>query len=264
MSEESNMAAAKAKMKARAGQMALELKRDKNGQRRGGKRKGAGRPRIHFLPSGKPLHRRVRRRPKVSSRTPVHVVLRVSEAVGRLRRRKAYHAIRLAILTAAVLGAIRVVHVSIQGNHIHLLVEAASELALARGMKGLQVSAARRLNAAVTVERRLPSPRRGQVFLTRYHAQIIRTPRQARHCLAYVLNNWRRHREDLAGVAQRRAHVDPYASGIGFDGWDGVAAFARPPGYQPLPVAAARSWLLTDGWRKHGAIGLREVPGPGS
>ena len=257
------MVAAKAKASGRAGQMALDLRRDKNGQRRGGKRKGAGRKHIHFLPSGKPLHRRVRKRPKVSTRTPVHVVLRVSKAVGRLRRRKAYHAIRLAILTAAVLGLIRVVHVSIQGNHIHLLVEAASEVALARGMKGLQVSAARRLNAAVTAERRLSPPLRGQVFLTRYHAQIIRTPRQARHCLAYVLNNWRRHREDLAGVAQRRAQVDPYSSGLGFDGWAGVAAtFGRPPDYQPLPVEAARSWLLRDGWRKHGAIGLREVPGP--
>jgi len=50
----------------------------------------------------------------VTPRTPVHVVLRVTEAVGRLRRRHAYHAIRLAILTAAVLGLIRVVHVSIQ------------------------------------------------------------------------------------------------------------------------------------------------------
>ena len=253
-----------AKTKARAGQMELELKRDKNGQRRGGKRKGAGRKRIHFLPSGKPLHRRVRKRPKVSARTPVHVVLRVSKTVGRLRRCKAYHAIRLAILTAAVLGLIRVVHVSIQRNHIHLLVEAVSEVALARGMKGLQVSAARRLNAAVTAERRLAAPLRGQVFLTRYHAQIIRTPRQARHCLAYVLNNWRRHREDLGGAAQRRAQVDPYSSGIAFDGWQGIASpFAIPAEYQPLPVEQARSWLLTTGWRKYDAIGMREVPGPG-
>jgi len=101
------------------------------------------------------------------------------------------------------------------------------------------------------------------VFVTRYHAEIIRTPRQARHCLAYVLNNWRRHREDLGGAAQRRAQVDPYSSGIAFAGWDGITGpFAIPVDYQLLPVAVARSWLLTDGWRKHGAIGLREVPGP--
>jgi REP element-mobilizing transposase RayT len=244
-------------------QMGLDFRRDKNGQKRGGRRKNAGRKPVHLLPSGKPLHRRVRKRPPVSSRTPVHVVLRVSEAVGRLRRRRAYHAIRLAILAAAVLGLIRVVHVSIQRNHIHLLVEAASEQALARGMQGLQISAARRLNAAVTIERQLAAPRRGQVFVTRYHAEIIRTPRQARCALAYVLNNWRHHREDLAGAAQRRAKVDPYSSGIAFDGWLGITSpFTVPADYQPLPVEAASSWLLNTGWRKHGAIGLREVPGP--
>jgi len=256
-------AATRRKRTSKASQPSLDFRRDKNGQKRGGKRKHAGRKPVHFLPSGKRLHRRVRKRPPVSSRTPVHVVLRVTEAVGRLRRRHAYHAIRLAILTAAVLGLIRVVHVSIQRNHIHLLVEAASEQALASGLKGLQVSAARRLNAAITIERKLATPRRGRVFVTRYHAEIIRTPRQARHCLAYVLNNWRRHREDLSGAAQRRAQVDPYSSGIAFTGWDGITGpFEIPADYQPLPVAVARSWLLTDGWRKHGAIGLREVPGP--
>ena len=247
----------------KASQTSLDFRRDKNGQKRGGRRKNAGRKPVHFLPSGKRLHRRVRKRPSVSSRTPVHVVLRVTEAVGRLRRRHSYHAIRLAILTAAVLGLIRVVHVSIQRDHIHLLVEAASEQALAGGLKGLQVSAARRLNAAITIERKLAAPRRGRVFVTRYHAEIIRTPRQARCALAYVLNNWRRHREDLAGVAQRRAQVDPDSSGIAFDGWHGSSSpFTVPADYHPLPVEVAQSWLFKTGWRKHGAIGLREVPGP--
>jgi len=248
--------------KTKAGQASLDFRRDKNGQKRGGKRKNAGRKPVHFLPSGKPLHRRVRKRAAVSSRTPVHVVLRVSEAVGRLRRRRAYHAIRLAMLTAAVLGLIRVVHVSIQRNHIHLLVEAASEQALARGMQGLQISAARRLNAAVTVERRLSAPRRGQVFVTRYHAEIIRSPRQARHALAYVLNNWRHHREHLAGAAQRRAPIDPYSSGIRFDGWEGrEVSYAVPEGYEPLPTASPSCWLLRAGWRRHGALDPFEVPG---
>ncbi len=230
--------------------------------KRGGARDGAGRKPI-LMASGKRLHRRVAKRPRVTAREPVHVVLRVTNQVGRLRRRRAYQAIRRALLTALAKDAIRVIHVSIQRNHIHLIVEAASEQLLASGMQGLQISAARHLNRAVAVDRRQSKPRTGQVFVTRYHAEIIRSPRQARHALAYVLNNWRRHREDVAGVAQRRAQVDPYSSGIRFDGWSGVAApFAAPAGYQPLPVAAAASWMLTTGWRRHGPIGLREVPGP--
>ncbi len=230
--------------------------------KRGGARAGAGRKPI-LLACGKRLHRRVTRRPRVTAREPVHVVLRITNEVGRLRRRRAYQAIRRALLTALAKKAIRVVHVSIQRNHIHLIVEAASEQLLASGMQGLQISAARHLNRAVSVDRRLATRRTGQVFVTRYHAEIIRSPRQARHALAYVLNNWRRHREDLAGVAPRRAQVDPYSSGIRFDGWRGVAVpCAIPAGYQPLPVAAAASWLLTTGWRSHGPIGPREVPGP--
>jgi hypothetical protein len=167
------------------------------------------------------------------------------------------------MLVAFMRGWIRIVHVSIQRTHIHLLVEAADEKLLARGMQGFQISAARHLNAEVTVEiggRR--RPRRGQVFVHRYHAEILDTPKRARHALAYILNNWRRHREDLDGAAQRRAAVDPYSTGIFFDGWrDRAMPFAFPRRYQPLIVVPPSCWLLTDGWRRWSPIDPREVPG---
>ncbi|HVK75920.1 MAG TPA: hypothetical protein VM734_21460, partial [Kofleriaceae bacterium] len=151
----------------------------------------------------------------------------------------------------------RIVQSSIQGNHIHLIVEADDKGALANGVRAFMISAAQRLNRAVG--------RRGPVF-ERYHMTIVRTPRQARHAIAYVLNNWRRHREDLAGVRQRRAPVDPYSSGPSFDGWrDRPAELGLRPSYKPLLVAGARSWLLTVGWRTHHRlIGVDEVPGPAS
>ena len=226
----------------------------------GGKRRGAGR-KARLVPEQKP-HRRVRKRPALNGHDPVHVVIRVVPAIGRLRRRRAYQAVRRALLTAFCRGVIRVVHLSIQRNHIHLLVEAANEKALARGMQGLQISAAKHLNAAVSVDVGLPR-RRGQVFASRYHAEILDTPRRARHALAYVLNNWRRHREDQAGPEQRRAAVDPYSSGICFDGWrDHSTPFVFPRDYEPLVVVPPRCWMLTTGWRRHGAVDLQEVPGP--
>jgi putative transposase len=228
----------------------------------GGKRKGAGRK--AKVVAGRPPHRQVRKRPALTGRDPIHVVVRVDPAVGRLRRWKAYRAIRWAMLVAFMRGWIRIVHVSIQRTHIHLLVEAADEKLLARGMQGFQISAARHLNAEVTVEiggRR--RARRGQVFVHRYHAEILDTPKRARHALSYILNNWRRHREDVVGAAQRRAAVDPYSTGIFFDGWRGrETPFAFPRGYQPLIVLPPTCWLLTDGWRRWGPIDLCEVPGP--
>jgi REP element-mobilizing transposase RayT len=177
----------------------------------------------------------------------------VAAEVGRLRNRIGFHAVRRA--AAACIGRLdfRIVHVSVQSNHIHLLVEASDKGALANGLRAFMISAAQHLNRM--------RGRRGTVFATRYHAVQLRTPRQVRNCLAYVLNSWRRHHEDIAGPAQRRAFVDPYSTGILFDGWpDAPARFTLPGSYEPLPVAGARSYLLTIGRRRHLLIGLRELP----
>ena len=156
----------------------------------------------------------------------------------------------------------RVVHVSIQRHHIHLLCEADDRVALANGVRALCISTAKRLNALVSEER--GERRRGRVFTDRYHARFITSAKQCRSELAYVLNNWRRHREDVAGVAQRRAQIDPYSSAIGFPGWAGRAGvpFAWPRAYEPLPVSYPATWFLESGWRRGGAIPERLRPGP--
>ena len=223
---------------------------------RGGKRTGAGRPRA--------LGRRrnwVRVRAALSKNTPVHVTLRVVKAVGGLRRRRGYHAIRKAIQTTWRRSDFRVVHVSIQREHIHLICEADDKLALGRGMKALQVSAAHHLNAAVSLDRGERVSRKGTVFPERYFVQPLKTPRQVRNAIAYVLNNWRRHREDLEGTFHS-AQLDPYASGVLFDGWDRPYPFIPPETFVPLGTVRPQTWLLEHGWRRHSAIDPREVPGP--
>src|SRR5262245_61539807 len=174
--------AARVKQRSEPGQLVLF-------KTRGGKRRGAGRP-----PKGKRAGAPHKKRPFLHERYPVHVVLRVVGAVGNLRRRCVYQAVREATLTTAWREDFRIVHLSIQRNHIHLLVEAKHKQALASGMQGFQISAAKHLNAAISKGK--PGPRRrGVVFPDRYHAQIITSPRQARHALSYVMNNWRKHQE---------------------------------------------------------------------
>lgn len=70
-------------------------------------------------------------RPFLHARYPVHVVLRVIAAVGNLRRRCTYQAIREATLTTARREDVRIVQLSIQRTHVHLVVEAADKRALA-------------------------------------------------------------------------------------------------------------------------------------
>jgi REP element-mobilizing transposase RayT len=232
------------------GKAAAQLELDVKPRTWGGKREGAGRPRKKGS-----VPRNVRR-PELRKGCPIHVTLRVVKAVGRLRRPAAYAAIQRAV--AACLGRddFRIVHTSIQGNHLHLIVEADDKRALGNGMRAFMISAAQHLNTA--------RGRRGTVFPARYHAVQLTTPKQVRAALAYVLNNWRRHQEDLEGPRQRAAQVDPYSTAILFDGWKELPArFEIPIGYEPLRASGARTWLLTVGWRKHHPlIGLREVPGP--
>ena len=213
----------------------------------GGKRRGAGRKRTAARPR---VPHRTRRR--VDGRTPVHITLRMRPDIVRLRRRDQHRAIRKALAQAAHRKDFRITGYSIQGNHLHLVCEPHTADAMAKGMMSFKSSCAKRLNALVG--------RRGTVFADRYHVRYLETPRQVRNALAYVLNNWRRHGED-------RAHpewtVDPFSSADLFDGILGRPP-RRPPwladGERP-PVAPARFWLLTTGWRRHGLIDPRERPG---
>ena len=245
--------------RARKHHVQFELpKLDKNGQRRGGKRAGAGRPK-----KGPRASERHKTREVFKPNHPVHVILRVAPDVVSLRGFGLYQALRAALVTTYARNCIRIVHISIQGTHIHLLVEANNRMSLARGMQGFEIAAARHINAAVT--RRTGVRRTGTVFPDRYHAVIIRTPRQARSNVAYVLNNWHKHGESQKGAA-RQWPIDLFSSAPSFNGFDDFdpRAVEWPPTYFPLPVWEPRTWLLSTGWKKHGLVRTTEVPGPAS
>src|SRR5262245_56762401 len=161
--------------------------------RRGGKRRGAGRK-----PKGPRAGVRHEARPEFKAYQPLHVVMRIDPAVGNLRRRKVYKAIRDATVTAAMRERFRIVHASLQQDHLHMLVEADHKAALARGMQGFLSSAARNINTTLGdgVRRR-----RGKVFSDRYYLRVIKSPTQAHHTIRYLLNNWRHHKEDQKGLA---------------------------------------------------------------
>ena len=126
-----------------------------------------------------------------------------------------------------------------------MICEAKDRRALARGVQGLLIRVAKGLNRFWG--------RKGSVFGDRYHDKVLRTPKEVRNALAYVLNNARRHGLRLA------QGLDLFASGVWFDGWR--EAFRTRGLPAAIPVTAARTWLLTLGCRRHGLIRLEEVPG---
>jgi REP element-mobilizing transposase RayT len=214
---------------------------------RGGARPNAGRKRSRERAYDPPHAKR----PELSFKHPVHVMLRTLASVPRLRQRDGYEAIR-AVLFFFLGGAdFRIVHISIQRNHLHLIVEAANDAALRRGMQRFAIRAARALNAAFE--------REGKVFAFRYQSKQVKTADYARNVLSYVLNNWRRHREDTY-TGMRSMPFDRYSSAASFAGWV-LRKGLRPP--EPdLPVSPARTSLLTFDWEWYGFIDPFEEPGP--
>ena len=173
------------------------------------------------------------------ARHPAHVTSKLID-IRSLRRGPCFRVVKSALAAGGDRAGFRVVEYSVQANHVHLICEAADRMALARGLQGLFTRIARGLNRLLA--------RTGKVFADRYHAHILRTPGEVRNALAYVLHNARRHAARF-GRRLPRGWVDPCSSAPAFFGLvDGPA------------VAAPRTWLLREGYRRAGPVRIDEVP----
>jgi putative transposase len=194
----------------------------------GGRRKGAGRkPR-----PGQPMMTRDARPPH-EARCPVQVTLRAAARTPSLRSATAFAAIRRA-LAAASHGGFRVVHFSVQQDHMHLIVEAVDRTRLRRGIQGLAIRIALAVNRA--------SGRRGKLWGDRYHARMLQTPREVRTAMVYVLMNFRKH-------LRAPAVIDPCSSGPYSPIWVARGVYAAP---DPIPVVPPATWLARVGWLRAG------------
>ena len=224
----------------------------------GGRREGAGRK---PGPCPRDPHRR---RPALAARFPCHVTLRIRRGIPSLRKRRFVQDLRHSLRRGCERGRFRVVHYSIQADHLHLIVEATGSRDLACGMKSIAARIARAANRIFA--------RRGPVLADRYHLHILRTPREVRCALAYVLLNARKHGKERQGAAPP-ARLDEASSARWFGGWrESVGGEGSPdPAWRTQAdpqdaasgreVARPRTWLLSLGWRRHGLIDLAEVPG---
>ena len=213
-------------------------------KRWGGWREGAGRKRS----KGSGVSHATRA--PLAARFPVHVTMRIEKGLPSLRRMRTLRLLQTSMRRscgrAGRIGTgFRVVHFSVQTNHVHLLVEATDRLSLSRGIQGLAVRMARGVNRLWD--------RTGKVFADRYHDRILRTPREVRRAVAYVLQNARKH-----GVPLPEGAIDYCSSGRWFEGWR-ERVRTEPEGTGPVSVA--RTWLLAVGWRRQGRVSVAEVPG---
>lgn len=217
---------------------------------RGGARAGAGRKPNARLAGVSHLSR-----PSLSRHHPVHVTLRVRQEVPTLRTKALGRLLFASFAKARTRFGTRLTHFSIQANHLHLIIEAASKAALSRAMQGLGIRVAKAVNRK--------HGRRGSVLADRYHARALRTPLEVRRAVLYVINNYRRHLAQVGSVPPKD-WADPFSSVDYFDGFRTLRSGRRARAEYALgrapPVMAPRTWLLTTGWCKRGLLRLEECP----
>ncbi|MFN9843731.1 MAG: transposase [Planctomycetota bacterium] len=178
------------------------------------------------------------------------MTVKLRQHLPRLRNRKE----RAALLTHFARGkdrfGFRLLHFAILNDHLHFVVEAKDRTALSRGLQGLLIRLARGLNKLWG--------RKGKVFADRYHDRALKSPREMRNALVYVLGNGRKHAAQGRMIAAFDG-PDMFTSAPWFDGFVETIEVRGIDGI-PLPIARARTWLANDGWRRLGRIGLEEQP----
>jgi len=141
----------------------------------GGRRKGSGRKK---QPGAGLTHLRRSR----FKNAAIHVTLRVRPHVYNLRSRRCFRALASrAFSVARDRFGMRLCHFGVEGNHLHLIVEATDAAALSKGMHAITIRMARALNGVMQ--------RRGSVFADRYHAHVLRTPTELRNAVRYAVGN---------------------------------------------------------------------------
>ena len=217
----------------------------------GGFRTGSGRK-----PKGDKAGVPHSKRPPLPSRYPVHVTCRVAGDLPNLRKRKLYQKLRTVFYAMHDRPGFRIVHFSVQRNHLHLIVEAKGRTALSRGVQSFKIRFANEVNDF------LGRGRKGTVFADRYHSHVLKSPTETRNCIAYVILNGRRHGEDR-GHPRPELWKDPCSSAHQFRGWR-QRGLDPPESELAGPAEPAGTWLLAHGWRRgrKGRIGVTELPGP--
>jgi len=172
----------------------------------------------------------------------VHVTFRAGAGLASLREATVFAGLVRAFAAASNDG-FRLLQFSVQSDHLHLLVESDTPTRLTRGVQGLAVRTAKAINRVLG--------RRGRVWSDRFHAHVLRTPREVRNALVYILNNARKHLPGIRGL-------DPRSSARFFAGWR--TAVVRVVGRTPL--VGPRTWLAAVGWRRtpRGLIDVDEAP----
>lgn len=141
--------------------------------------KGAGRNAIH--------DRGIRHiaRDEVKSSTPLHLTIKVERSKAGLKNKSIIKVLHSSIKKARLIG-LRIIHYTLEFDHVHLLVEADNKAILGKGMQSFGISFSKGINKLKGLS--------GRVFKTRYHFRKLKTPSEVKNVLNYILGNAVKHK----------------------------------------------------------------------
>ena len=154
-------------------------------------------------------------RPKLGKKTPVHVTLRAMRGLPSFRS-EVVRAMFERIVVETRREGFHLPVYDLQRDHVHAICEPEERGELSAGMRRVMIRFALRLN-------RLMRRKKGKVWSDRYHRHDLKTPREVRNALVYVLMNAKKH----GLCARRESFLDPFSSAAENDVWEDVRAAIR-------------------------------------
>lgn len=161
--------------------------------KRGGRRPGSGRKRIH----SKGIAHRTRE--KITFKTPLHINFKFKTSI---RNKQNLRLLKRAIMNARSHG-LKIIHYSLQSNHVHLIVEAPHNSILTKGMRSLSVTFAKGLKL-------------GRIQIQRYHLHVLKSIRETRNAVQYVLFNKQKHEKGTYSTIDEYSSVLTLKNGLEF------------------------------------------------
>lgn len=138
----------------------------------------AGRKAIHD-PGIRHTHRPVFKKP-----ASLHLTIKIAKEKSNLKNKEVLSILKRAILNSRKMG-LRVIHFTLEYDHIHLLIEAENNHLLGKGMQSFGVTLSKAINKLKKTS--------GQVYRHRYHFRKITSARQLKNVMNYIFRNGLKH-----------------------------------------------------------------------
>ncbi|MBC7714103.1 MAG: transposase [Rhizobacter sp.] len=141
--------------------------------------KGAGRPAIHDAGI------RHTSRPELHRPCSLHLTVKIKKIKADIKNKTILHFLKRAILNSRKQG-LKVIHFSLEYDHVHLLIEADNNIVLGKGMKSFGVTLSKAINKVKN--------QKGGVYKHRYHFRQISSARQLKNVMKYIFLNGVKHK----------------------------------------------------------------------